>query len=546
MRKLLMAGLALILSACASIPNVSDVQVVPDIELEFDSTSTRAIVRPPVVGMGQLEIVQGFINSHADPTANYEISRLYLARSLDKVWKASKIEIIDSPTVVYELVDSNVVAMTYDKIGTLYNSGELEFLEDPLTQVVLFELKRQSGEFRIVQTTNTAFISTADLSRSYSPQQLYFFNSEYSRLVPVSRWLPGTDIALATRLMNNLLDGPTEGLEVALRSAIPADTKLAINAVIRTNGVLVVNLTAPALAAVDNQRAAMIAQIARTLSKVGFEVRIQVNNQPLVLDGQSKFRTNGFGQYFVTNPIADYPIHSIRDSQLQRGDIENQSFVRILNQTAKFAVSPDGFLIALSDGRNTTVESVSQLGTIRQLRSPVRSFTFDSENNLWMALPDGRVQVSLENGELVQVSGIENLRVEKISINSDGIQIALIVSTSNGPQLRVGYIYKNGNSISIQNSKRVERSLGDVLDVDWGLYSQLIVLAISQTNESLVYQLNGGAFEPSLITSPITFNRISVNPGQPILAEDVDGGVWAYQAGQWRFTELVTGTRFID
>ncbi|MEY3407279.1 MAG: hypothetical protein RL038_340, partial [Actinomycetota bacterium] len=212
----------------------------------------------------------------------------------------------------------------------------------------------------------------------------------------------------------------------------------------------------------------------------------------------------------------------------------------------KFSISPDGFEIAISDGKTTTIENVSANGVLRQVRTAVRSFSFDSANNLWMTMPDGSLQVSMANGDLVQVSGLDGLRVEKIAINPDGVQVALLVSTSNGPQLRMGYIYRNGSAITIQNIKRVERLLGDILDLDWGLYSQLLILARSQNTEPLLYQLSGAAFEPSVITSPISFTRISVAPGQPILAEDENGGIWAYQAGQWRFTELATGARFID
>ncbi|MEY3407110.1 MAG: hypothetical protein RL038_171, partial [Actinomycetota bacterium] len=222
MKKLAALVVAFLLASCAGIPNAGEVQVVPDLQLDFDAATTRAIVRPPVAGMNQLEIVQGFVNSHADPTANYEISRLYLSNAINRFWRANKVEVIDSSSAVFELVESNIISMTYDRIGVLNNSGELEFLEEPLSQVALFETKRQGGEIRILQAPTNAYMSIADLNRSYSPQQLYFFNSDYSRLVPVSRWLPGSDVGLATRLVNELLDGPTAGLEVSLRSAIPA------------------------------------------------------------------------------------------------------------------------------------------------------------------------------------------------------------------------------------------------------------------------------------------------------------------------------------
>ena len=97
---------------------------------------------------------------------------------------------------------------------------------------VTFRLERAGGEWRISQVPDNfgTWLSQADLDRLYDPFRIYYVSAGDHRLVPDVRWLPlGT--GLATRLARSLLAGVPDYLKGAVRTDVPAGTRLAVDAV---------------------------------------------------------------------------------------------------------------------------------------------------------------------------------------------------------------------------------------------------------------------------------------------------------------------------
>jgi hypothetical protein len=546
MRKILLVlVLPLMLAACAGIPTSGDVQGVPESSAAPEQNNFRVIVRPPADGLEPREVVSGFIDAHADVSQNYSIARLYLTSQRATEWRSGSVTLIDSTSITFEQPQENQVTVTYTKLGDLQSDGHLRFLNSPSTETAIFGLVKQTDEWRINAGPNLVFMNTTDLQRNFSAQQIYFFDDEYENLVPVNYWLSGSDEVLATRLVKALLGGPSNGLETVLRTAIPTDTELAIDAVIKTDTVLQVSLNAAALKAVDGQRTAMLAQIATTLNKVGTQVEIRIGNQLQSVNGTQTIRTNSFTQFTPKVAASDFSIFSITDGILSGGGSGQIRNLLNIGVVSKFAISPDGRFVATSNGRQLRIQGINGSES-RSYSTAARALAFDLGNNLWVANNQGELSVVGLDGSVIQVAGLApSESVLDIQISPDSTQLAMLVASSPGLQLRHGFISRGNGAISIVNLNRVERFFDDVLDFDWLSSKQLVVIARVGSVVPRVYELEIGTIQPRLITSPVEFSRVSVSPNLPIIAESADGAIWTFQAGQWRRNELVSGSQYL-
>ncbi len=88
--------------------------------------------------------------------------------------------------------------------------------------------------------------SQASNLKDKSPVQLYFINADGTKLMPETRYIniadtqKGTDV-MATAIINELIKGPVSGS--ALKTSIPAGTKLASNVKISKDGIATVDFS---------------------------------------------------------------------------------------------------------------------------------------------------------------------------------------------------------------------------------------------------------------------------------------------------------------
>jgi Lipoprotein LpqB beta-propeller domain/Sporulation and spore germination len=543
----LAVGLLLVslLGACAGIPTSGDVQGVPETSVVPEPNSFRVIVRPPVAGLAPRDVVAGFINAHADVTQNYSIARLYLTNQHSSQWRSGTVALVDSSTISFEQPQANQVTMTYTRLGDLQPDGYLRLLDSPVSETAIFGLTEQNDEWRINAGPNLAFMNFTDLQRNFTAQQVYFFDDEFQYLVPVTYWLTGSEEVLATRLMKTLLSGPNNGLETVFRTAIPSDTKLEIDAVLKVDSVFQVSLNAAAFKAVDDLRIAMLAQIATTLNRVGTQVEIRIGNQLQSVDGVQPIRTNSFTQFSPDPVLGSFSVFSVTDQVLQGGGVEGSRDLLNVGEVSKFAVSADGRYVATSSGREVRVQRLN--GTdLRTFTVSARSLEFDSDNNLWVANNQGKLSVYNQDSTITQVAGLGGVEsVLDLQIAPDGTQIVMLVATGSGLQLRHGFVSQSGGAIAIVNLSRVERIFDDVLDFDWLSSKQLIVVARVGSFQPRVYEIEIGTVQPRLVASPVEFVRVSATPGVPTIAESADGVIWTFQAGQWRSNQLVSGSQYL-
>jgi spore germination protein GerM len=132
---------------------------------------------------------------------------------------------------------------------------------------------------------------------------LYFFDNQLKQLVPDVRWFPSR-ASTSTRLVSALLGGPSDWLSTAVKSAIPAGTKLSLSTVTVADGIATVDLSSKALEASAAERRMMQVQIRETLIQLNSVYSVNVTVQRSALEANSWTFPNVQNQ--IVTPVALY------------------------------------------------------------------------------------------------------------------------------------------------------------------------------------------------------------------------------------------------
>ncbi|MFI1990048.1 LpqB family beta-propeller domain-containing protein [Actinoplanes sp. NPDC020271] len=196
---------------------------------------------------------------------------------------------------------SDVVTLTYEQVGTLDKFGLL----DPATEVRTdkYEIKFESlasGLF-VVEAPPALLLSTEALANSYYEQPLYFWNTDYTGLVPDIRYMPEVvpQEQRPTTVLNWLVNGPAPWLSVA---DLADGTALIGKVPSTSSNKLQVTLSAAALPATDTDVA-----LQRLRQQLQWTLRPWLSSPGAELDLKVGFKDVGAftgEDYLASNPAA--------------------------------------------------------------------------------------------------------------------------------------------------------------------------------------------------------------------------------------------------
>ncbi|MGN6754256.1 MAG: GerMN domain-containing protein [Intrasporangium sp.] len=312
-------------SACGGLP--SDGPVLEGRRLDEPvGDQVRVLPQAPFDGASQEQIVLGFIRSNEDVDENRETGKSYLAPQSPDLWRWTSEDVI-----VYDTADDltmkqlgpEQVEVSTRAVARVSADGRYQELPPGTRASVTFGLTKVAGEWRI-ELPRTGFglwLDSAAFDRLYEARRVYYITPSGRRLVPDLRWFPSGSRIVTTLARAQLAPVP-DYLGGAVRSGVPAATKLSVNAVPVNNGRAQVNLTEPALKADPIERAAMWAQLSATLSQVG-----SVQSVGLAVQGV-ELELAGIGAWVAGPDELDYgraPVPSFDTALVRNGE----SFSRI-------------------------------------------------------------------------------------------------------------------------------------------------------------------------------------------------------------------------
>ena len=548
-------ALAITLSGCTGIPQSSQVYYGEEITEDESTQFVRVIARPPSNGMKPEEIVRGFLDACADPSENYGIARQYLAVESAGDWNPSTgIEIYDASTIEVSGISSDLTVGAR-KLGNISDIGRYQSADTGAQVSESFELEQNlSGQWRIVNISDGILLSSGDVDRSFRSFPIYFFNTELTSLITDTVMVPVSNSGAATSLVQSLLEGPSPYLSPVATSAFPVGTTLTYGSVPITNGVAQVDLSNEILGADEATRGALSAQLVWTLNTLAnvSAVQISVSGQPLEFVNASTPQTIKDWQNFSTLPNPEsIKLNVIRSDKVytvQRG-IESLRFVSP-SPIIFTSANPSGTQIATvtADRKSLLVSNAS--GSTFELAAKgdqISKPTWDLDGNIYFTDLGQGVREVLKDGSIRSVSvDVSNLgtndQVKNISVSSDGVRVAVVLSDGIQDVVAVGAIFKSENETRIIGLHRIERSITDARDIVWSSPTSIAALGSDESKSELLFDISLLDGKSKSFSTPVGAQQVAVDGTGKLYVSAVDGTtqlVYQQSFGSW--TQVATG-----
>jgi hypothetical protein len=517
----LIAGVvAVLVAGCGGIPSSGTVQQLRDPVDVRDRLPVQSEAVPPEDGATPEEIVKGFLEALGSyepgpEGSSYPTAADFLTPDAREEWQPhperQAITVYGArPAVVGDgssvLLTLSVVA-SYDRTASFRRAPSMEEHELNLTQ-------DDDGEWRIANPPRGIMISEADFANQFDPYNLYFLDPTGDQVVPDPIFLPrATNESVATRLVQELLSGPSDWLDLAVETAFPDGTELS-PASVPAAGEAVIGLSSQAATGDGgsvtgpDQRDQMVKQLAWTLGQLpavtGFSVT--TGAAPLTSDIESVIRGE------EPDPsAARRALYGVTDAGVVAIDGDTPAPARgplgALPGVIEVAVDPQSDRAVVTDTDGLLVWSELADGAeqvVLHEDAVLSSLAWDRRGLIWALdhgpVPDadgaegvreddedgendgndvaGIIVVSPDNGAVaeVAVSGPTEGPVERFALSPDGTRIAAVI----GGELHLGVIVRSETTleaVDVQGLRPAKVVNDRVVDVAWNGLEELIVLS---------------------------------------------------------------------
>lgn len=553
---------ALVLTSCSGISDIglgraltAEVPTSGPIEQGDQVTSAtanqfiRVIARPPQPGMTPIQIVQGFLDSSASFDGNHAVARQYLTETASAQWYPGE------GVRVYEGIPSltesgPTVRLVASESGRIAENGTFEVSSPGTEMRARFGLVRADGEWRLSSLPQGLLLSAADVDRAFRTYSIYFFNPEFSTLVPDSRTIPVIGPGLATTLVRRLIDGPNEWLAPAVRTGFPDGVDLNIEAVPVDAGIAKVDLTPSAVLADNNARIALSQQLVWTLRQIPEVqgVSITAGGQPFLVPGavdpQPRDAWPAVDPAGLPPDAAAYLATSVGVRRIV-GDLTRAVAGAAGQSNAVFtdiAIDGTGSQVAGVTDEGELFTSQMAAGSRLVDRGAFQGITglaYDRSQSLWVVTADGDISAMSPGGRFssIEMAPLPSDSLVIVAVPSrDGTRVALVVQGADRTTLLLARIVRGsgtGSGIRIEVPLRVESRLADVVDVSWTGPNTLSVLASESAGIVQVYEVALGRGTALGLGSPEAPLSVAAAPGLPTLVGAADGVIYDSTAGTW-------------
>lgn len=548
-------ALAITLSGCAGIPQSSQVYYGEEVTEDESTQFVRVIARPPSNGMNPEEIVRGFLDACADPSENYGIARQYLAVESAGEWNpATGIEIYDASTIDVSGTSPNLTVGAR-KLGNISDLGRYQSADAGAQVSESFELEQDpAGQWRIVNLSDGILLSSGDVDRSFRSFPIYFFNTELTTLITDTVMVPVSNSGAATSLVRSLLEGPSPFLSPVATSAFPIGTTLTYGSVPITNGIAQVDLSNEILGADEVTRGALSAQLVWTLAILAnvSAVQISVSGQPLEVANSSAPQTIQDWQNLSTLPNPNsINLNVIRSDEIYtvQGATESLRFVSP-SPIIFTSPNPSGTQIAAvtSDRKSLLVSSTSDSSfELAAKGDQISKPTWDLDGNIYFTDLGQGVREVLKDGSIRSVSvDVSNLgtndQVKNVSVASDGVRVAVVLTDGIQDVIAVGAIFKSEKETRIIGLHRIERSITYARDIIWSSPTTIAALGSDESKSELLFDVSLLDGKSQLFSTPVGAQQVAVDGTGKLYVSAVDGTtqlVYQQSFGSWN--EIATG-----
>lgn len=527
------------LAGCAQLPTAVDVQPGPSISAEAESELSFYSPSRPTPGANPEMIVSGFLNAGTGPQNDYEVARDFLTGAQASNWRPNTEVLVRSGAPTFTNLGETVQLVDVTIVAKVDEAGRFHRLAVPETRTLRYELQQELGEWRISEAPNLTVVTAPVFDVVFQEYSIYFVDSSYSYLVPQSRWF-APSASTPTRLVNALLRGPGDELLGALRTGIPPETQLSVQAVRVTEGTAFVDLDQNALQADASQRSLMMSQLQSTLRGISNvnQVKVSISSNPQDITPADIAVPTGAGVMVALKADGVYRV-SGQDAT------EVPTLTSLVEQSKPRQIDFDDSnrYLQVSDSGLDLVEP-ARLGIDRSTLSTDASLVdpqFDVFGFAWAASTNqGRLLAFNRAGVEVELNQSKNNRLLGFQISPDGARIAEVRATAAGSELILRGIIRDsaGKPRAIVGRVVVELTQGQPLDASWSSMDALTVLeTLSGSTPVIGKYLLDGPWQ-RLPASPGVGVAVQASPAgtsQHFVSQS--GQLWSLSGGSWRLSQ---------
>ena len=488
------AAVATALSGCAGIPTSGSVHKGRDLQLERQDAAVQFIAEEPVPNASPVQVVQGFLRASADFRGDHEVARMYLTSRAAQRWRPAAETVVHdggAPPAVREGTDGTVAAQVTE-VARIDAEGTYRRTAGSPDLTRTYRMEREDGEWRIAGLDDGLVLSQLDVDQTFRQVSLYFLSPSRNSLVPDTVMVPELP-GLTTKVVSRLLRGPTADLRGAVLTAFPQGTQLEVQSVPVRDGLATVSLDDAVLAANQDAREQMSAQIVWTLKQLGS----QINRVRITAGGDDRFvqgapqdqEINSWLTYDPDSFSGSPSVYVVQGPAVGRiiegrfqpltgpagsGDIPVRTPAVSLDTTELAAVSTDG--TALRVGRIAADGTFAVVLTGGDLSQP----SWDPLGNLWVVDRSTGRLLLLPGGEApaveVTVPRLPGGRLAQVVVSRDGSRAAMVSGRGRAARLTLGAVTgiedldpdaTGTPRVAIQGEREILPQVRAVRDVAW-------------------------------------------------------------------------------
>lgn len=525
-------------TACAQLPKSGEIKTGPNVEAGLETDYLYYSPSGPAEGATQEEIVLGFLNAGTGPQNDYEVAKSYLSSNFKSNWDPNNEVLIQdgNPTITFSIDDSATVVVPI--AAKVNDRGQYQAMPAGSREFVRIKMRKEAGEWRITSAPNLISVIRPVFDVVFKAYALYFFDNQLKRLVPDVRWFPSR-ASTSTRLVTALLGGPSDWLTTAVRSAIPAGTKLSLSTVTVADGIATVDLSSKALEASATERRQMQTQIRETLIQLNSVYSVNVTVQRSALDANSFSFPNAQGQ--LVNPVALYDqelIHmdsagtqAVGGSKELLSQIPATDFAMNAEQSTVLLTAKDGIY---QTALGKLIQEPKLLVKGEGFLSPV----LDSSGYAWVVPKSGNSRILVFNAEGKRVpfsaGWLSDLDRRSFSVSSEGGRIVVSTGTQANSMVYVASIIRDpqGNPTTFGAPIKPAGQIG-AQSVTWLDNIRIGVLGdpIDDYAQPLVVMVGGGTRSLTAIRDGVQI----VGSGQAasVFIRDSSSSMYQFRGSNW-------------
>lgn len=553
----LAAPLALVLglTGCATVPTSGPVEH-HNPQAAGVNTGVHVDPLPPANGASQQLVVEGFLHAMGVYQPNYGVARRYLTPTASESWHPeSGVEVY---TESDQLVESDQgVALSYVQVGSVDAAGI--YLSDNTNKRYIFELAKDSaGQWRIANPPTGLMVSRYMFTTNYTAVNLHFLNAAGDVLVPDPRFFASGDQTPAA-VVRAQLDGPSAWLEPVVQKVATAEVGVD-GVTFQADGVVDVRLAAAVGALSLEQRKALLAELAYTMTGLSAVTAVQVSagGQPWESDfGTSQVGPQTFASLSPTNTSAPLVLFTVSDEKLKRlrdpsrwddlVDVETG-----VEKPERIAVRSDLGEVAAVTGSGTQLQTApigSGKPKVVRVGSALLRPDYARNGELWSFAATGPDSLRVyrdATAQKVDASALPKGAVVAAKLSQDGARIAVALRHGNRTEVGLAVVARTQGAVRLTGWHAIDLTMntgsaGRAIDVGWVSATALAVLQVGTAGQTSVIKVSqdGAAATDIGPSNSGSLEQLAVIPGRTSLALDAGGGVYRFD-GEFTWTLALT------